>query len=96
MNNVAAIDKPSDVVALGSDRDSSDEPVRLDELGIVAGQLTVISSPDQDGYALACVGGTRVEVPASFAQELEERELVGQRIWLALIKGKLRAGVMSL
>lgn len=75
--------------------DSSSEPVRLDEWEGWHGLLSAISPPDSDGYALACIGGTQIEIPAGCAQELEERELVGQRIWLANIKGKMRAGVMS-
>jgi len=73
----------------------SSEPIRLEEWEGWHGLLTDISQPDQEGFALACFGGAQVEVPASFAEELWERELVGQRVWLALVKGRMRAGRMS-
>jgi hypothetical protein len=67
--------------------------VHLQELGICAGRLDDIIECDGEDFALAMIEDLTVEVPLSFAGSMWP--MVGKRIWLALAKGRFRAGVMS-
>ena len=70
----------------------NDSIIRLKELDICAGRLDDITQEGED-FALAMIESMAVEVPIAHAPALQE--MVGKRIWLALVKGQIRAGVMS-
>jgi hypothetical protein len=74
-----------------SPRDS--DVIRLQELGICAGRLDDLIEPDQEDVALAMIGDMTVEVPIAHAPVM--RPMVGKKIWLALVKGQIRAGFQT-
>ena len=68
--------------------------IHLQELTICAGRLDDSVEPDGEDFALALIEDLMVEVPSSFAQSTMW-ELVGRRIWLAMVNGQIRSEVMS-
>jgi hypothetical protein len=72
----------------------SDDIIHLQELTICAGELDDLIEPDGENFALALIEDLTVEVPIDFAQSTMW-PMVGKRIWLAVVKGQIRAEVMS-
>ena len=77
---------PSDITRLQEDIQ------RGHKMPFQAGLLRNVIEPDGDLIVLACIDNDLIEIPKDQAAILQQ--LVGQRICLAIVDGKFRAGAL--
>jgi hypothetical protein len=71
----------------------SNEPICLRELDIVAGKLNKITDSEDEDFSLATIENILLEVSRALSGQLFE--MIGTRIWLAMVKGQIRVGEIS-